>query len=94
MVVLINKALDVAIARWDRVKAVVDGGPIELITEGRVIRAEIARHEMGRIYAPSMAGQLHCSIKEPLGVAVLMKKSVAVSALPSESYSAVEVVLL
>ncbi len=34
--------------------------------------AEIARHEMGRIYAPSMAGQLHCSIKEPLGVAVLI----------------------
>jgi betaine-aldehyde dehydrogenase len=34
--------------------------------------AEIARHEMGRIYAPSMSGQLHCSIKEPLGVAVLI----------------------
>lgn len=34
--------------------------------------AEIGRHEMGRIYAPSMSGQLHCSIKEPLGVAVLI----------------------
>lgn len=34
--------------------------------------AEIGRHELGRIYAPSMAGQLHCSIKEPLGVAVLI----------------------
>jgi betaine-aldehyde dehydrogenase len=34
--------------------------------------AEIARNEQGRIYAPSMAGQLHCSIKEPLGVAVLI----------------------
>ena len=34
--------------------------------------AEIGRHEMGRIYAPSVAGQLHCSIKEPLGVAVLI----------------------
>jgi len=34
--------------------------------------AEVARHEMGRIYAPSMSGQLHCSIKEPLGVAVLI----------------------
>ena len=34
--------------------------------------AEIGRHELGRIYAPSMSGQLHCSIKEPLGVAVLI----------------------
>lgn len=34
--------------------------------------AEIGRHEMGRIYAPTMSGQLHCSIKEPLGVAVLI----------------------
>ena len=34
--------------------------------------AEIGRHEMGRIYAPSVSGQLHCSIKEPLGVAVLI----------------------
>lgn len=34
--------------------------------------AEIGRHEMGRIYAPTMSGQMHCSIKEPLGVAVLI----------------------
>jgi acyl-CoA reductase-like NAD-dependent aldehyde dehydrogenase len=30
--------------------------------------AEVARHEAGRVYGPATAGQLHFSIKEPLGV--------------------------
>ena len=34
--------------------------------------AEIGRHDMGRVHAPSIAGQLHYTIKEPLGVAVLV----------------------
>jgi acyl-CoA reductase-like NAD-dependent aldehyde dehydrogenase len=32
--------------------------------------AEVARHEAGRVYGPATAGQLHFSIKEPLGVVV------------------------
>ena len=47
LVVGINKALDVAIARWDRVKAMVDGRPIALIAAGRVICDELGRHDMG-----------------------------------------------
>jgi acyl-CoA reductase-like NAD-dependent aldehyde dehydrogenase len=32
--------------------------------------AEVARHEAGRVYGPATPGQLHFSIKEPLGVVV------------------------
>lgn len=34
--------------------------------------AELGRHDIGRVHAPSVAGQLHYTIKEPLGVAVLV----------------------
>lgn len=32
--------------------------------------AEVARHEAGRVYGPAVAGQLHFSLKEPLGTVV------------------------
>jgi hypothetical protein len=47
LVVLINKGLDMVIARWDRAKAAVDGVPVELIADGRVNRHVIVRHDMG-----------------------------------------------
>ncbi len=47
VVVLINKAIDGAILRWDLVKRIVDGGPVEMVRDGRIVVRSITHRTMG-----------------------------------------------
>ena len=47
VVVLINKVIDAAILRWDPVKRVVDGGPVEMIRDGRIVVRSVTHRTMG-----------------------------------------------
>ncbi len=47
VVVLINKVIDAAILRWDPVKRVVDGGPVEMIRDGRIVVRSVSHRTMG-----------------------------------------------
>ena len=47
VVVLINKVIDAAILRWDPVKRVVDGGPVEMVRDGRIVVRSVNHRTMG-----------------------------------------------
>ena len=53
VVVVINKVIDAAILRWDPVKRVVDGGPVEMIRDGRIVLAA-SMDEVGERYIEVM----------------------------------------
>lgn len=49
VVVLIDKAMDHAIRRWQGVKNVIDGRPIEIVRDGRILSDSMIRRGMGAL---------------------------------------------
>jgi uncharacterized membrane protein YcaP (DUF421 family) len=47
VVVLINKAMDEAILRWDWAKRIIDGGPERLLSGGRILTDSLNRRKIG-----------------------------------------------
>lgn len=75
VVVLINKLLDQLIVRSDRIKDLIDGRPIALVLEGRILPAAVARRDLGlaeikamlRLAGISNLGELHAAYLEAGG---------------------------
>ena len=47
VVVVINKLIDEAILRWELAKRIVDGDPVELMRDGRILGSAVSRRTMG-----------------------------------------------
>lgn len=47
LVVVVNKVIDEAILRWETAKRIVDGDPIELMRDGRILGGAVSRRTMG-----------------------------------------------
>lgn len=47
LVVVINKVIDEAILRWEVAKRIVDGDPVELMRDGRILGNSVSRRTMG-----------------------------------------------
>lgn len=47
VVVLVNKAIDLGILRWTLVKRVVDGDPVRLMQDGRILGGSVGHRTMG-----------------------------------------------
>lgn len=75
VIVLINKLLDQLIVRSDRVKDLIDGRPIALVREGRILPVAVARRDLGlseikamlRLAGISNLGELHAAYLEAGG---------------------------
>lgn len=49
MIVLLDKALDIAIRRWPGSKRVIDGQPVEVLRDGRILCDGMAARELGTL---------------------------------------------
>lgn len=76
IVVLVDKAIDIAIRRWSRAKTVIDGHPVEVLRDGRILcDGMLARQigttellEMLRLERVENLGQLRHAYLEASGV--------------------------
>ena len=49
VVVLIDKAVDIAIRRWSPVKSVIDGSPVEVLRDGRILCVGMTSRQVGTL---------------------------------------------
>ena len=47
VVIAVNKTLDRAIVRWDRAKRLIDGRPVALVRDGRILPGGLAARDLG-----------------------------------------------
>ncbi len=64
VVVLLDKAVDIAIRRWAPVKAVIDGSPVEVLRDGRILCDGMMARQVG---APELMEMLRLKQVENLG---------------------------
>lgn len=48
-IVCLDKAVDIAIRRWSRAKTLIDGNPVQVVAEGRILHDRIGARQMGAL---------------------------------------------
>lgn len=74
-IVCLDKAVDLAIRRWARAKQVIDGNPVEVLRDGRVLCDGMGMHQIGTLELMEMLrlkgienlGQIRRAYLEPSG---------------------------